>query len=179
MPKYTLTLKGQTQYNNRPVYEVGFVCNRPNAFTTPYGYPSADAYQGSVFVDTENFAVVKYEAFTTRSPDELTKPQDFRRFGFTQPATCYRKHHDVYQYEEVKGTYFLKYARRESTTDFVLHGSPQKHQWQDIHELLTTGVELARPLVLQTNLLDTDDKVPYRADFWNTYQVLLPTEGKD
>ncbi|MBW3128646.1 hypothetical protein [Hymenobacter profundi] len=33
MPQYTLTLKGQTQYKNHAVYEVGFVCNRPNAFS--------------------------------------------------------------------------------------------------------------------------------------------------
>ena len=176
--KYTLTLKGQTQYNNRPVYEVGFVCNRPNAFTTPYGYPSADSYEGSVFVDTENFSVVKYEAFTTRSPDELTKPKDFKRFGFAQPATHYQKHHDVYQYEEVKGTYFLKYARRENTSDFVLRDSQQKHQWQDIHELLTTGVEIAKPQALQTSLLEVDPNVPYRAEFWNAYQVLLPPNQK-
>ncbi|MBC8085180.1 MAG: erythromycin esterase family protein [Hymenobacter sp.] len=179
MPKYTLTLKGQTQYNNRSVYEVGFVCNRPNAFTTPYGYPAADAYEGMVYVDTENFAVIRYEAFTTRSPDELTKPKDFKRFGFTQPATRYRQHHDVYQYEEVKGTYFLKYARRESTIDFVLRDSQQRHRWQDIHELLATGLELARPQVLQTTLMEVDAKVPYHEEFWNTYQVLLPVGGQE
>ncbi len=178
MRKYTLTLKGQTQYNNRSVYEVGFVCNRPNAFTTPYGYPAPDSYEGTVYVDTENFAVVKYEAFTTRSPYELTKAKHFKRFGLTQPATHYAKHHDVYQYEEVKGTYFLKYARRESTTDLVLRDSQQKHQWQDTHELLTTSVELARPQVLQTTLMEVDAKVPYREEFWNSYQVLLPVDGK-
>ncbi|NVO33143.1 erythromycin esterase family protein [Hymenobacter lapidiphilus] len=177
MPKYTLTLHGQTQYNGRSVHEVTFVCNRPSAFTTPYGYPAADAYVGTVYVDAENFAVVKYEAFTTRSPYEVSKPKVFKRFGFTQPFTNYAKHHDVYQYEEVKGTYFLKYARRESTFDFVMRESQEKHHWQDIHELLTTSVELTRPLVLQGNLLEGAGKVPYRAEFWDTYQVLLPAEG--
>jgi erythromycin esterase-like protein len=178
MAKYTLTLNGQTQYNGRSVYEIGFVCNRPSAFTTPYGYPAADAYVGTVFVDAENFAVVKYEAFTTRSPDEVSKPSAFKRYGFTQPFTNYRKHHDVYQYEEVKGTYFIKYARRESWFDFVLRDSQEKHHWQDIHEMLTTSVELTTPQVLPGNLLEVAGKVPYRPEFWNTYQVLLPTEGK-
>ena len=179
MPKYTLTLAGQSQYNGRAVYEVAFVCNRPNAFTTPYGYPSAATYVGSVFVDTENFAVVKYEAFTTRSPNQLTRPKYFRRLGFTEPVTSYAKHHDLYQYEEVSGTYFLKYARRETSYDFVVIDSQEKHRWQDIHELLTTNVELVKPLVLQTTLFEVDAKVPYRADFWDTYQVVLPVKGKD
>ncbi|GAA3998728.1 hypothetical protein GCM10022408_07030 [Hymenobacter fastidiosus] len=178
MPKYTLTLQGQTQYNGRSVYAVAFVCNRPSAFTTPYGYPAADAYVGTVYVDAENFAVVKYEAFTTRSPYEVSKPKFLKRYGFTQPFTNYLKHHDVYQYEEVKGTYFLKYARRESTFDFVMRDSQEKHHWQDIHEMLTTSVELTKPQVLQGNLLEAAGKVPYRAEFWNTYQVLLPTEKK-
>ena len=178
MPKYTLTLKGQTQYGNRPVYEVAFVCNRPSAFTTPYGYPSADAYEGTVYVDSENFAVVKYEAFVRRSPTELVKPKYFRRFGLTKPAVDNVTHHDVYQYEEVNGTYFLKYARRETNHDILSQDSVEQHHWQDVQELLTTGVELTKPLVLQTSLLDVADNVAYNADFWNTYQVLLPSEEK-
>ena len=174
MPKYTLTRKDQTQYNGRAVYEVAFACNRPSAFTTPSGYPSPDAYTGSIFVDTENFAIVQYEAFTTRSPSQLTRPRQFRRFGFAQPLTSYARHHDLYQYEEVKGTYFLHYARREKTYDLVGADNSEHHHWQDIHELLTTAVELAEPLVLQTSLMEVATRVPYRADFWNTYQVLLP-----
>ncbi|MFD2719074.1 erythromycin esterase family protein [Hymenobacter monticola] len=174
--KYTFTLKGETQYNGRTVYEVGFVCNRPSAFTTPYGYPAPEAYTGSVFVDTENFAVVKYEAFTTRSPTELTKPREYGRYGFAQPATRFWQHHDVYQYEEAKGTYFRQYARRETTARFVLRDSTQ-HRRQDVKELLTNSVELAKPVVLQTSLMEANANVPYREEFWNTYQVLLPTSG--
>lgn len=32
---YRLTLTGQTEYDGHPVYEVGFVCERPSAYTTP------------------------------------------------------------------------------------------------------------------------------------------------
>ncbi|MBW3128647.1 hypothetical protein [Hymenobacter profundi] len=140
--------------------------------------PAADTYEGTVYVDTENFAVVQYEAFTTRRPQELTKPRDLRRLGFAQPLTRYRQHHDLYQYEPVQGTCFLKYARRESATDFVRRDTQQRQRWQDLHELLTTDVELATPHVLHTTLFEVDAQVPYRADFWNTYQVLLPTEAK-
>ncbi|HEX8326612.1 MAG TPA: erythromycin esterase family protein [Hymenobacter sp.] len=178
LPKYTLALKGVTQYENRAVYEVAFVCNRPSAFTTPYGYPAPEAYEGSIFVDAENFAVVKYEAFTTRSPTELTKPKEFKRYGLTQPATGRRTHHDVYQYADVNGTYFRQYARRETNWEFALRGSADHHRWRDVHELLTTGVELARPVELHTSLYEVDSNVPYRAEFWETYQVLLPTQAE-
>ena len=174
--KYSLTLRGETQLDNRAVYEVGFVCTRPSAFTTPYGYPAPEAYEGTLYIDTENFAVVKYEAFTTRSPTELTKPKQYKRFRFTQPATMHWKHHDVYQYAAVNGTYFRQYARRETTQEFVL-ADGQQHHWQNIHELLTTGVELAKPLVLQTSIYEVDATVPYRAEFWNSYQTLLPAEN--
>jgi hypothetical protein len=60
----------------------------------------------------------------------------------------------------------------------VLRDSQQKHRWQDIHELLATDVELINPQVLQTTLFEVDAQVPFRADFWNNYQVLLPTEAR-
>lgn len=176
--QYRFALKGETQYNNRPVYEVGFVCDRPSAFTTPYGYPAPDAYEGTLYVDTESFALLKYEAFTTRSPNEITKPKSYQRLGFTQPVTDSRRHHDVYQYEAVGGTYFLKYARRETTSNFSTAATQEEHTTQEINELLATSIELAKPQVLLTSLYETDSHVPYRAAFWNTYQVVLPTPEK-
>ena len=176
-PKYTLTLKGQTQYDNRAMYEIAFVCNRPNAFTTPYGYPAPQAYEGTIYVDVENFAVVQYEAFTTRSPHELTNANVLKRMGFTQPTTFYQKHHDLYQYQSHQGTYVLHYARRESTIDYLTSETQAKHHWQATSELLTTSAALTKPQVLQTSLLEVNPSAPYQADFWDTYQVLLPAVG--
>lgn len=170
--KYSLALRDETQQNNRPVYEIAFVCNRPSAFTTPYGYPAPTAYTGTLYIDTENFAVVKYEAFTTRSPTELVKPKMYKRFGLAKPAVCHTKHHDVYQYETTQGTYFRQYALRETAYDLVAQDSTEKHRWRDVNELLTNNIELIKPMELNTSTYDIN--APYNAEFWNTYQGLLP-----
>ncbi|HET9504527.1 MAG TPA: erythromycin esterase family protein [Hymenobacter sp.] len=173
--KYQYTLKGQAQLGDRTVYEVGFVCLSPSAFTTPYAYPAPDAFEGTLYVDTDNFALVKYEAFTTRRPHEYDKPKDFRRLGFAEPVTMYRRHHDTYQYEASKGIYFLKYARRENSATYLGATTHEKHRTREINELLTTSVSLTQPQVLQTSIYEVDAHAPYRPEFWDTYQVVLPT----
>ena len=175
--RYQLTLKGEVPYDNRTVYEIHFVCLSPSAFTTPYGYPAPASYEGTVYIDTENFAVVKYEAFTARTPVELTKAKRLKDYGLSEPTTYVRTHHDVYQYEARKGLYLLKYARRESAQDF--HSTATQAttlRWREVQELLATSTELAKPQVLQTSLTEVDATVPYRPEFWDTYQVVLPTE---
>lgn len=172
---YQFALRGQAQLGSRTVYEVGFVCQRPSAFTTPYGYPAPETYAGTLYVDADNFALVKYEAFTTRSPHEYSKAKEYRRLGFAEPVTAYRRHHDVYQYEASNGTYFLKYARREDLCTFLGTTTHEKHRTREINELLATSVNLAQPQVLQTSIYEVDARVPYRAEFWDTYQVVLPT----
>ncbi|MGI4874095.1 MAG: erythromycin esterase family protein [Janthinobacterium lividum] len=175
--RYRLTLKGQVPYNGRAVYEISFVCRSPSAFTTPYGYPAPASHEGTIYIDTENFAVVKYETFTTRTPVELTKAKQLKRFGLSEPTTYFWTHHDVYQYEARQGLYLLKYARREKSLDFHSVATQATTQrWREVQELLATSAELAHPQVLQTSLTEVDATAPYRPEFWDTYQVVLPTE---
>jgi hypothetical protein len=173
--QYRLTLHGQTEYDGHPVYEVGFVCERPSAYTTPYGYPAPESYQGTVYITTDTYAVVKYEAFTGRTPTTLDKPKDLRRLGLAAPTVRRRTHHDVYQYEQLRGTYYLRYARHDRAQVFTdpVTGARQQTQ-RDCLELLATSFTQDKPLVLQTTGLRVDPNVPYRPEFWDSYQVLVP-----
>jgi erythromycin esterase-like protein len=173
--QYTLTLLGQTEYDSHPVYEVGFVCERPSAYTTPYGYPAPESYQGTVYITTDTYAVVKYEAFTVRTPYAIDKPKVLRRLGMTAPTTMRNTHHDVYQYEQLRGTYYLRYARHDDQQVFAdpATGARQLTRRACL-ELLATSFTQDKPMVLQTTGLRVDPNVPYRPAFWDSYQVLVP-----
>jgi len=178
--QYTVTLKGQTEYDGHPVYEVGFVCERPSAFTTPYGYPAPESYQGTLYITTDTYALVKYEAFTVRAPYAVDKAKVLRRLGLTAPATRRSTHHDVYQYEQLRGTYYLRYARHDNEQLYSDPATNARQQTQrESLELLATSFTQDKPLVLQTTGLHLDLNVPYRPEFWDSYQVLVPTTVKE
>ncbi|MET4108162.1 erythromycin esterase family protein [Hymenobacter sp. UYP22] len=173
--QYRLTLVGQTEYDGHPVYEVGFVCERPSAYTTPYAYPAPDSYQGTLYITTDTYAVVKYEAFTVRTPYAINKAKDLRRLGLTSPTSRQRTHHDVYQYEQVGGTYYLRYARHDRDQVYADPATGARQQTRrDCLELLATSFTQDKPVVLHTTGLRVDPTVPYRPEFWNSYQVLVP-----
>jgi len=174
--QYRFTLLGQTEYDGHAVYEVGFVCERPSAYTTPYGYPAPESYQGTIYITTDTYAVVKYEAFTVRTPYAVDKPKVLRRLGLAVPTTMRNTHHDVYQYEQLRGTYYLRYARHE-TEQVYTDAATSAHQrtQRDCIELLATSFTQDKPVVLQTTGLHVDPNVPYRPAFWDSYQVLVPT----
>jgi erythromycin esterase-like protein len=173
--QYRFTFNGQTEYDGHPVYEVGFVCERPSAFTTPYGYPAPESYQGTLYLTTDTYALVKYEAFTVRTPYAIDKAKVLRRLGLTAPTSLRTTTHDVYQYDQLRGTYYLRYARHDNKqvyTDPLTHS--RQHTQRDCLELLATSFTQDQPLVLQTTGLHIDPTAPYRPAFWDTYQVLVP-----
>jgi erythromycin esterase-like protein len=178
--QYTFTLLGQTEYDGHPVYEVGFVCQRPSAYTTPYGYPAPESYQGTVYITTDTYAVVKYEAFTGRAPYAVDKAKVLRRLGMTAPTTMRQTHHDVYQYEQLRGTYYLRYARHDNEQVYTDPSTGARQQTRrDCIELLATSFTQDKPLVLQTTSLHVAPNVPYHPEFWDSYQVLVPASVQD
>ncbi|TVT41547.1 hypothetical protein FNT36_08905 [Hymenobacter setariae] len=178
--QYRFTLNGQTEYDGHLVYEVGFVCERPSVYTTPYGYPASESYQGTVYITTDTYAVVKYEAFTGRAPYAIDKSKALRRLGLAAPTVRRVTIHDVYQYEQLRGTYYLRYARHDATQVYTDAATNARQQTQrDCIELLATSFTQDKPLVLQTTGLHVDPHVPYHPEFWDSYQVLVPATVQD
>ncbi|WP_165903596.1 erythromycin esterase family protein [Hymenobacter gummosus] len=173
---FTFTREGETEYNGRTIHQIRFVCRKPNAFTTPYAYPSPAAFEGRLFIDADNYAVVKYEAFTTWDTTTMRNKKVLRRFGFDGPVRESRRAYDVYQYEQTGGLYYLKYSRHYYPSDFVSLATGHKTRHVEAYDLLTTSLELQQPVVLQQSMTNVVGKVPYREEFWNSYQTLLPEE---
>lgn len=110
-----------------------------------------------------------------RAPYAIDKAKALRRLGLTGPTTQRRTHHDVYQYEQLRGTYYLRYARHDNEQVYTDPATgARQHTQRDCLELLATSFTQDQPLVLQTTGLRVDPTVPYRPEFWDSYQVLVP-----
>ncbi|MBC8110638.1 MAG: carboxypeptidase-like regulatory domain-containing protein [Verrucomicrobia bacterium] len=173
---YELLLTDTLDYQNRTVYKINFTCTKPSAYTTPYAYPSPISYQGFLYIDVKNFAVVKYEAFTTWESQVLSKKSIIKRFFMKTPFQLTRTAHDVYEYEHLKGVYFLKYARNSSNYTINALDESKGYKQENKAEFLNISIEMTNPKMLKKNLLQTTTNVPIDEKFWDNYQFFLNNE---
>ena len=94
---YDLKLIGSKIYNKKKVYEIQFVNNKPGAYSTGYGYPAPKNSSGLIYIDSESYAIVKYEHCIVR---EKYKP---KRANYTVSST----HKITQTYKEINGKYFI------------------------------------------------------------------------
>lgn len=94
---YDLTNGGTLNYQGRKVYRINFINNSPGSYSTGYGYPAPESSSGSIFIDTESFAVLKYEHCIQRASFESKKTKNIIK----------QEHKIVQSYKSVYGKYFI------------------------------------------------------------------------
>ena len=165
---YDLKLKGIEDYKDRQVYHIQFDCRKPNAYNVPY--TSAVFYKGSVFIDTENFAVLKYEAHTQQKTDKEKRKRVLKYYNLKESMNRTIKIHDIYYYDEFEGKYYLKYATTNKSVQFESLDKKEKKIFEDIKQVLVTKIEAKNPKVLtESNYAEPE----FDEEFWETYNVIL------
>lgn len=96
---YDLELIGTKTYNGRRVYEIKFVNNKPGVYSTGYGYPAPKASSGVIYVDSESYAVLRYEHLIVRSESRPKKT------NYTVSST----HKITQTYKEINGYYYINF----------------------------------------------------------------------
>lgn len=164
---YDLTLVGVLEFNGRFVYDVKFDCKRPNAFTTGFGYPAPVLARGSIYIATDDYAILKYEVCIAR------KPHTFKKESHKQLNPFH--HHLSQTYKQQRNKYFLNTSYSQSisrTVDSKLGISKLASE-----ERYLFGVEIfndkvtpiKRPLVKLTQ----GSKVKEDPSFWRTHNYIL------
>ena len=156
---YELQKEPTIDYNGKTVYQISFINNSPGAFSTGYGYPAPVASSGTIYIDTENFAVLYYEHCVER---EKNKP---KRSKYT-----YKRFHKIVQsYKKVNGKYFInlfkvidKYDVYSETEDTFLNTT------YIINNLMSTDVEIQNVKAFKRPIKDLKQniKVDTETDFW-------------
>ncbi len=170
---YALQLKGIKTYKNRQVYHIQFNCLKPNNYNIPYGYPSPAIYKGDVFIDTENFALLKYAAYTKWDVMKMEKKKFLKRQGFQSPVNMLRSVHDVFYYDEYDGSYYLKYASSNYKIEFETIASKEKSIREYIDQILVTKIEAKNPKKLTETMTKVGINIDYDKNFWDSYNIML------
>ena len=172
---YEFTLLGSKGFGDRRVFEIDFNCTNPNIFTA--GYASLQSYSGKIFIDTEDYAVVRFEADIFQTPTEYTSKKAVKRFG--QPYRFEPRYKDIYQYRKVGGHYLLDYSKNEGQFGFFNPVTNEKisskYEMEEIQVLNSSTENITR---LEESLTQTDGEKVYDPDFWNNLNVVLKSKIK-
>lgn len=99
---YSLTSKKVIEYNGKNAYQIDFINNSPGVYSTGYGYPAPEASSGTIYIDTETFAVIRYEHCIAR------KMHQYKNSKY--PSQTF--HQIIQTYKEVDGKYFLNFYKQ-------------------------------------------------------------------
>lgn len=159
---YTYSREGTTELEGREVYKIGFDCKRPMSYTTGFGYPAPLSASGTFYIDAENFALLKVEAFIRRRP--AVSGKDSGRI--TDPWIHYLSE----TYKRYHGKYFLSAARQLHYSKVVNRKTNKVQQYLTINELLATAIDTVMPVEEGVSLTDIKMReVKEDLSFWRTH----------
>lgn len=100
---YDLKKEGIIIYNDKQVYKISFINTSPGSYSTGFGYPSPQFSSGFLYIDTESFAVLRYEHCVERKVHYYGKIEKYP----------YQQFHKIIEsYKLVNGKYFLNFSSR-------------------------------------------------------------------
>nr|MCU0354942.1 hypothetical protein [Cytophagales bacterium] len=168
LPFYEVSLNGVQNYEGGTVYEIAFDCKKPGAYTVGFGYPSPEAAKGKLFIDTENYAVVRHEACIERKPLEEKNHK-----------TESWHHHLIQTYKKYNGQYFLHHSKQVELSVSTKAGKKTEHTRVCEFLMTETITENLRPSTVPLTRLKVDSKAKYDERFWQTHnQVTADTRLK-
>ncbi|MDO6473505.1 carboxypeptidase-like regulatory domain-containing protein [Maribacter sp. 1_MG-2023] len=140
---YDLKKQKILHYEGQEVYQINFTNNSPGSYSTGFGYPAPTASSGSIYIDTENYAVLKYEHKIERAEYKTKKSKNLVK----------QNHKIVETYKNVNGRYFFNVL--EFSTDSVVSSLEHEYLYSSFNEskLISNNIEtssihiLNRPLV--------------------------------
>lgn len=163
---YELQEKETTSYNGKKVYKINFENKSPGEYSTSYGRVKSSS--GSIYIDPESFAILKYEHCVIQTPYDSKKNPE---------KTIKSFHNLVFTYKKEGDFYYISHGHIVAKTIAVLKSSPSitQNYYVKTTDLLSTGVNNAevsihkKPLYSMTR--PKNDKL--NKVFWETNSFIV------
>ena len=141
---YEVATEGIVNYNGRKVHKISFVNNSPGSYSTGFGYPAPEKSNGTMYIDTENYAVLQYEHHVVRKPFVPKKSKNTLKWV----------HHIVQSYKEVDGKYFINLFEMSRTSK--MYSLDNKHLGTSYHveKLISNNIETQKVSIINRPLVD-------------------------
>ncbi|MBY0434549.1 MAG: carboxypeptidase-like regulatory domain-containing protein, partial [Cyclobacteriaceae bacterium] len=164
---YDATLAGVTEFDGRKVYRIEFVCKKPGAYTVGFGYPSPQSAEGTIYIDVDTYAILKYECLIQRKSWKNKRNPEWTTYPYG--------HYLTQTYKRMGDRYVLSYMKR---VDFSINtNTSTQKSYKDVQlfELLSTNVILKDLVIPQKSMINikTGAEPKQDRDFWSTHNIVL------
>ena len=165
---YNLKKESEVEYENRTVYKISFTNNNPGSYSTGFGYPSPKASSGFLYVDTENFAILKYEHCVIREP--FIQKNEAK-------TNIVQTHKIIETFKNTNGFYFID--QLTTFTKSVLSSNYdnylEKSDKYQIQTLKSHNLELKNLEIIKVPIDKIDETKSFAEDtaFWKNNPVVL------
>lgn len=157
---YDVVREGIVNYNGRKVYKISFVNNSPGSYSTGFGYPAPEKSKGTIYIDTENYAVLKYEHYIVRQPYVSKKSKN----------TIKSNLHITQSYKQVDGKYFINLLEISNTSNAYSTDNVVLDKYFKLESLVSNNIETENVSVIKRPLIDLKKGFKKDADdsFWDS-----------
>lgn len=168
-PSYDVATEGIVNYEGRKVHKISFVNNSPGSYSTGFGYPAPEKSNGSIFIDTENYAVLKYEHYIIREPFVSKKSKNTNKW----------RHHIVQSYKKVDGNYFINLLQMSNTSDSYSPDNMFLNRYSVHEKLVSNDINTQNVTVIKRPLVDLKKEFKKHAadTFWDNKPMDFSISG--
>ncbi len=105
---FSFHLEDIVTISNKQLYKISFICNRIGPKTSVYHARDAKIFRGNIFINTEDFAILKIESEIVWDIDDLP----LKKHNEPDPQQQTLIFRTTVEYEKINGYYFQTYASR-------------------------------------------------------------------
>lgn len=141
---YDVAREGIVNYDGRKVHEISFVNNSPGSYSTGFGYPAPETSNGTMYIDTENYAVLKYEHYIVRQPYVSKKSKNIIKSSL----------HITQSYKQVDGKYFINLLEMSNTSNAYSTEDVVLDRYFKLESLVSNNIETENVSIIKRPLVD-------------------------
>lgn len=168
---YDYKLVGVKNFMGKEVYEIEFNCTNLKSRYT--GLPSLKYMKGKIFINKEDYAIIRYEQ------------QYLHEYAFDSKHTKRRGHlkeqsstesSRIELFAKNEDGYYLDYAKvvnHNTKTNTLLNGKTAVFRGKSIEEYQYFNVTTSGVKPLKNNLLKLDRKVAFDEQYWKQFNIIL------
>lgn len=159
--------EGTTTYGGKNVYVISFTNLNPTIFSTGFGNPAPKSAIGFIYIETDSFAIVKFEQYVVLKRDRSNDNDDIvveSSLKITQT------------YKNVNGRYFINYCNEKvESSYFSLGNKRQISIVNSNYDLMSEDIITENVTVVKRPIdrLKLDIKVAEDLEYWKNNNFII------
>lgn len=106
---FELKKEGTTTYGGKNVYVISFTNVNPTVFSTGFGNPAPQSAIGFIYIETDSFAIVKFEQYVVLKRDKSNDDDNIVIESSLKITQTYKK---------INGSYFINYCNEKVESNY-------------------------------------------------------------